>query len=857
MTFRTHASILRGYGFSVFPTHAPGMPPTKAMVDAKTGEVDEKQIGKCPLVKWKPFQTRLPTDEEMAEWDRKFPGGNIAVCCGPVSGLLVLDLDGIDAAMSMQALEDEHEPLPDTWRVATSRGCHVYFRYDGADLRNTNGELGKGIESKTGGATVHGVGSVHRSGHAYDWVATLSPADVPLADAPEWLLERLRKPTATPAPPKAKRLRHPTTIGEREHKFRQAAWNNMIAELSTAAAGGRNATLFKVAANARRWVNAGQMNAGDVEATLRAHALSIGLQDHEINATLDSARRTVGDDALEMPAWWGKPPESRPRTRHPLAPPAPAPEPPPFDPETGEILNGRANGTNGHAPPFLALPSPSIYVEPVWENADDKMRPEWDATLGYCCSQPHTDLGNARRLAAWFGDRIKYSYGTGWMHFDGTRWRPDMLAVRRLGQSVATRISWENAHAEGLDAQRATEKHAQATQNSGKTESMMKSAEALTGIQFDATEMDADPYLLNTLSGVVDLRTGEVSPHDPKWMVSKCCPYHVADSGDRPEKFIKFILDICCGDDALAHFIQLMCGYALTGDTRHQCLFFFYGEGQNGKSQLLNILTQLLGDYATTDSPDILLDGRPAGGNPEFRMIRFKGARVFHTAELEQNSTLSMGTIKRITGGDKMVGRNLNTSHVEFHATHKVFLMSNTKPNILDQTHGTWRRIKLIPFNARFEGKDDTKDIYKILLEEEGPQILRWMIEGAVMQASLRELPIPTAVVDATAEYKEDEDVLADYIGENLVADPDATINTSDAYDALVRWARYRHDRRIERWSRQHFGKKMEERGVRRITLKGYRVFRGYKLKPVSECPWREHGGSVQRPGPQWERLDY
>jgi len=184
-------------------------------------------------------------------------------------------------------------------------------------------------------------------------------------------------------------------------------------------------------------------------------------------------------------------------------------------------------------------------------------------------------------------------------------------------------------------------------------------------------------------------------------------------------------------------------------------------------------------------------------------------------------------------------------------------LMSNTKPNILDQTHGTWRRIKLIPFNARFEGKADTKDIYKILLEEEGPQILRWMIEGAVMQASLRELPIPTAVVDATAEYKEDEDVLADYIGENLVADPDATINTSDAYDALVRWARYRHDRRIERWSRQHFGKKMEERGVRRITLKGYRVFRGYKLKPVSECPWREHGGSVQRPGPQWERLDY
>ena len=866
MTFRNNAPSLRALGFSVFPTHAPGMKPTKAMKD-KDGNVDEKQVGKAPLVKWKPYQKQAADNETFENWLTKFANANIAICCGPVSGLLVLDVDGIAAAQALQDLEDAHEPLPDTWRTSTSRGCHIYFRYAGSDLRNTNGELGVGIESKTEGTTVHAVGSIHRSGHVYEWVGTLSPSDVPLADAPEWLLGLLRKPTDKPKPAKAANAaRSVLAEGRRERSYKQSAWDGMIAELATAIEGKRNATLFKVATNARRWVNAGQMESGVVEQALRAHALSLGLTDQEIDGTMASAKSAVGGEAHELPDWWGQPESAKPRTRHPLAPGRP-PEPPPFDPETGEIYaNGHDPGHGpGHTPPhtpsvngvgytMLALPAPDspdlIRVDPVWDSADDRMVPRWSAILGYCCAQALTDLGNAKRMAAWFGDRIKFSYGTNWMHFDGMKWVSDPLAVRRLAHSTALRIQWEAQHAAGVDAQRAVERHSQAVQSSGKIESMMKSAEALTGIQFDARHMDADPYLLNTLSGVVNLRTGDVTPHDPKWLLSKCSPFHVGQPGDRPEKFIKFIMDVCCGDDALAHFMQLMCGYALTGDTRHQCLFFFYGEGQNGKSQLLNILRHILGDYATTDSPDILLDGIPRGGNPEFRMIRFKGARVFYTAELEQNSTLSMGTIKRITGGDKMVGRHLQASHVEFDATHKVFLMSNTKPNILDQTHGTWRRIKLIPFNARFEGKADTKDIYKILLEEEGPQILRWMIEGAMLQASMSELPIPTAVIDATADYKEDEDVLADFISENLNEAPGAnSLVTSDAYDALIRWARYRHDRRIEKWSRKHFGKKMEEKGVRRFKTNGDRVFQGYVLKPESECPWRQHGGFVPSPG--------
>ena len=152
MSFRDNAPGLRALGFSVFPTHAPGMKPTKMMLDAN-GDVDDKQIGKAPLVKWKPFQTQRPDDATFKSFIDKFGNGNIAICCGPVSGLLVLDIDGLDAMNALEDLQDKHGDLPDTWRVGTSRGQHIYFRYTGDDLRNTNGLLGAGVESKTQGST--------------------------------------------------------------------------------------------------------------------------------------------------------------------------------------------------------------------------------------------------------------------------------------------------------------------------------------------------------------------------------------------------------------------------------------------------------------------------------------------------------------------------------------------------------------------------------------------------------------------------------------------------------------------------------------------------------------------------------
>jgi putative DNA primase/helicase len=179
--------------------------------------------------------------------------------------------------------------------------------------------------------------------------------------------------------------------------------------------------------------------------------------------------------------------------------------------------------------------------------------------------------------------------------------------------------------------------------------------------------------------------------------------------------------------------------------------------------------------------------------------------------------------------------------------------MSNTKPAVDDQTHGTWRRIRLVPFNAKFDGvnRADEKEIYKSLLEEEGPQILRWLVDGCMLQAGRKDLDIPPVVLDATAEYKEEEDVLGDFIQDNFVRSPEGMVSKADAYDALVKWATYRQDARLKKWSRQRFGKRMEESGFRRTKdSKGIHQFKGLDWKPAAETPWRQSGAYTPRPGP-------
>ena len=864
MSFRDHAPGLRALGFSVFPTHAPGMPYTKMMVD-ENGNVDEKQIGKAPLVKWKPFQTQRADDATFATLIKKFPKANIAICCGPVSGLLVLDIDGLDAMNALEALQDQHGDLPDTWRVGTSRGQHIYFTYHDDDLRNTNGVLGPGIESKTQGSTVHGAGSVHRSGHVYEWLSPFSPDECALAQAPEWLLERLRKkpepeyeaPPATPrspVPPGSK-------AAAREDSYKRKAWAAIIGELATAGEGGRNATLFRVAASAFKAVNAGVISQSEAEQALYVQARAIGLDSLEIKATIQSAFRKVGDTPMRLPDFTQSSPAYRngkdgaPSAKR-IEGPMP-PEPPSYD----EDSYGAPPPAEPDAPPsppaILQLPAPPLMSgdedvvdpnqggpTPVWFDDDhDQQLPHMRMTTKYCATRSLTDLGNAQRLLAWFGENVMFSEGTDWMVWDGKRWRPDRQAIMRCAHKTAARINWEVEHGVDKAHEAAIRAWALKSMSSDKLSAMVNVAKSIRS--FDPNKLDADPLLLNTMSGIVDLTTGMVRPHDPRAMLTKLVPYEVGAPEHTPEKFVKFLRDITCDDDEMLRYFQYHLGYSITGSIRHQDFYFYYGLGANGKGQLTELMLKIMGDYAVADAADLILDTKQMG-NMEYRTIRLFGARALFLSELPADSALKVDTVKRFTGGDTLLGRHPYGRHIQFVPTHKVFLAANHRPNIGDQTNGTWRRMKLIPFDANFDdGREKILDIAMLLLKEEGPQILRWLIDGAVMDHALGsgKIPLPKRVSDATSDYKGEEDSLAEFTADTFDAAPDESESTREVYDAFKKWCVWRQDKRMGNWSQKFFNKLMAARGVRKSESNGRPMFRGLKFKPLSETAWRRESG--------------
>lgn len=174
----TEALHLRRLGLSVIAIHAPGMP-------LPTG-TEEDQAGKMPLIPWKEYQTRLPTEEEVqARWNR-WPNANIGVVTGAVSGVLVLDVDGKEGAESLK----QFAPVPVTWRSTTGRGEHLWFKHPGGVIRNFARRL-PGLDLRGDGGFVVAPPSTHRLGSRYGW--TIPPEEAELADPPAWLLELTNK----------------------------------------------------------------------------------------------------------------------------------------------------------------------------------------------------------------------------------------------------------------------------------------------------------------------------------------------------------------------------------------------------------------------------------------------------------------------------------------------------------------------------------------------------------------------------------------------------------------------------------------------------------------------------------------
>jgi putative DNA primase/helicase len=377
-------------------------------------------------------------------------------------------------------------------------------------------------------------------------------------------------------------------------------------------------------------------------------------------------------------------------------------------------------------------------------------------------SYPVNDTERAQRFAKKYANEFKYVQPwKKWLVWNGVRWAPDEDGeVFRKAQEIPRLLLKEAAEINDDDRRKRAVVAAIRAGDRSKLEAMIKLAECQPGIAASPSQFDSDPLLLGVTNGVVELRTGQFREARKEDYITKQAGVAYDSNATCPlwEKSLSLWL---AANVELISFAQRAAGYSLTGDISEQCLFFPYGTGQNGKSTFIECIQQLLGTYATKASPTLYTLNR-WGTEPEAEIARLKGTRFTAGSETDENARLAESRVKEITGGDTLTGRELYGLAFNFRPTHKLWIYGNHLPDIRGNDDGIWRRIKLIPFEVKIpDAEKDGKLPDKLL--KELPGILNWAIRGC-LEWQKDGLGTPSTVVEATAEYREEEDEIGEFL---------------------------------------------------------------------------------------------
>jgi putative DNA primase/helicase len=412
--------------------------------------------------------------------------------------------------------------------------------------------------------------------------------------------------------------------------------------------------------------------------------------------------------------------------------------------------------------------------------------------------QPLSEDALADHFATVHGERWRYVKPWGaWYQWKGDGWyRDDTALVDHLAVGVTrAAIYWPEAASLTPDGRRKI--------NSRRTAGNLRDLSAHDRrIAASVDQWDTDPWLLGVPGGVVDLRTGQHMDPRPQDYITKRTRVAPQD-GDAPI-WRTFLETVTLENAELIAFLQRFAGYALTGETREQCLAFLYGTGQNGKGVFITTIAQILGDYAATADADVFMEANQQRHPTE--MARLRGARLVTVDETDSSKRWNEQRIKRITGGGKIEARFMRQDDFEYVPQFKLLIAGNHKPQLRGVGKAIQRRIHLVPFTVTIPDNERDNELAQ-KLEAEYPQILQWMIEGCA-QWRAHGLSAPVAVQEATSKYIEGEDVIGEWIEEKT--EQTGSTERPAAYKNYRSWAEGRGERA---WSSKAFWAALEERG--------------------------------------------
>jgi putative DNA primase/helicase len=403
-----------------------------------------------------------------------------------------------------------------------------------------------------------------------------------------------------------------------------------------------------------------------------------------------------------------------------------------------------------------------------------------------------TDRGNAKLFARLFSDRFRYVIGLGWHSWDEYRWKlvggieEAMWAAGDMAESIPAKDP------RGLFNDRELAAHRRHTASTSGLTALLRQAQGAPGLRLDPNSLDGDIYALCTPSGVVNLKTGELHKPNPLTDMHSRATTVAPHQMDVP-RWHSFLHDTFGDDDKgreTIQFLHLLLGYSITGDVGAQVMPFLYGSGANGKSVLLEVLTSLLGDYANAAPPGFLMEkGKFSEHSTE--LTELHGRRIVVCSELKPNDTFNEARVKLLTGGDRITARRMRQDFFNFTPTHKLWLLGNHRPEVGTGGHAFWRRMRIIPFERQVPDARKIDNLAAELVDEEGPGILHWLIEGATRYLATRDpLTGPASVRVATAAYQTTEDHVGRFLQECCLQgdSPDLRVEQKALYETYGRW---------------------------------------------------------------------
>lgn len=411
---------------------------------------------------------------------------------------------------------------------------------------------------------------------------------------------------------------------------------------------------------------------------------------------------------------------------------------------------------------------------------------------------PMTDAGNAERFVARHGALVRYTEDRmEWRSWVPPIWRRgDMGPMHRAALETARSISEEAAEvSDSLTLHPVTNRpapsdrmkllaHAIKSESRGAQEAMIAMAAHMPPVSSYAAEFDADPWVLNTPNGIVDLRNdGAVKPCVPEAMQTRVTRAEFHPMADSSE-WASFLETITCGDNELRDWLQRAVGMTLIGAQLDHIFLFCFGGGANGKGTFLNAILHAIGDYGMVMPPNLLIEKK--GENHPTELTDLEGRRMAVGSEVPKSMAWDEVMIKALTGGDPIRARRMRQDFIQFNPSHTFWVSGNDKPRIKGTDNGIWRRMRLVPFAANVAPEDIDTDLPSRLAEQSAA-ILAWAVDGCRLYLA-HGLGWCAAVKEATEAYQRDEDIFGTFLEDCCVLDQNARCYKSTFREELTAW---------------------------------------------------------------------